>query len=215
MTQILGTNRQSKCMYCGSTAYGTGCPYSPHKKHVHSDDPKRCIYCGSTSFGVGCPYNPFSRKHVHGVEFNQMMKESIFTSFTISAIIARLNQPITEMSAYKLKLIDEHGNKLRTPETIEEKNAFTTVDAYLLKLRRMVGEEKIKLLNTTTVVEMLSRQVEQEPFNQELYEKEIKIKQRIDNFLKEYKDIVVDSTQQGFSNTVIENMFIETLLENL
>jgi len=25
----------SKCMYCGSSAYGIGCPFSPNKLHVH------------------------------------------------------------------------------------------------------------------------------------------------------------------------------------
>jgi hypothetical protein len=199
-------------MYCGSTAYGVGCPYSPHKRHVHADDPKRCIYCGSTSFGVGCPYNPFSKMHIHGVEYNQMMKESIHTSFTLSSVISRLLQPISETTAFHLGIIDELGRKIREPKTIEEANAFTPVDAYFIKLRNLIGEEKLQLLNSAVIIEMLSKQSE-EPFDQKLYEKEMNIKIQVANLAKDYKNILCDGIENGISRSVIEKMFIESFLE--
>ena len=67
----------NKCMYCNAQAYGPGCPFSSHGKHVHPSDPKKCIYCGSVAVGPGCPFNPFSRNHVHGVEFNSMLRDSV------------------------------------------------------------------------------------------------------------------------------------------
>ena len=67
----------SKCMFCDSTLYGTGCMYSPHKKHVHLDQPRKCIYCGSSLLGPGCQYNPFSKIHVRGIEYNTIVKESM------------------------------------------------------------------------------------------------------------------------------------------
>ena len=65
------------CMYCGTTGYGKGCPFAPHKTHIHPNDSKKCIYCGSTGIGTGCPFNPTGKVHVHGVDFNSMIKDSI------------------------------------------------------------------------------------------------------------------------------------------
>lgn len=213
--QIMGTNKQSCCIYCGSTAYGVGCPYSPHRRHVHADDPKRCIYCGSTSFGVGCPYNPFGKKHIHGVEFNQMMKESVLNSFPIAALIFRLSEPITEMAAYKFGLIDENGRKLKVPVTEEEKNSFTLLDSFVIKIRRILGEEKIPLLNMVVMLEMTKSQNTGEKFDQQLYEKELKLKHRVAILVEEYKNIIAEGTQQGISRSSVENMFLESFLKEL
>ena len=35
----------TKCKYCGSTSYGSGCYHSPTGKHEHRDDEKHCEYC--------------------------------------------------------------------------------------------------------------------------------------------------------------------------
>ena len=55
----------TKCRYCGSTSYGSGCYHSPTGKHEHRDDEKHCEYCGSSSYGSGCYHSP-TKKHRHG-----------------------------------------------------------------------------------------------------------------------------------------------------
>jgi len=55
----------TKCRYCSSSSYGSGCPHSPTKKHEHTDDEKKCEFCGSSSYGSGCPHSP-TKKHRHG-----------------------------------------------------------------------------------------------------------------------------------------------------
>ena len=55
----------TKCRYCGSTSYGSGCIHSPTRKHEHRDDEKHCEWCGSSSYGSGCIHAP-TRKHRHG-----------------------------------------------------------------------------------------------------------------------------------------------------
>ncbi|MDR2095392.1 MAG: hypothetical protein LBP76_07720 [Treponema sp.] len=56
----------SRCRFCGSQSYGSGCPYNVNGRyHVHIGDEQSCVYCGSSSYGSGCPYSP-SRKHIHG-----------------------------------------------------------------------------------------------------------------------------------------------------
>ncbi|MBP5544033.1 MAG: hypothetical protein ILM98_08155 [Kiritimatiellae bacterium] len=49
------------CEFCGSSSYGSGCPYSPYGKHKHGGDGAKCVWCGSSSYGSGCPYSPASR----------------------------------------------------------------------------------------------------------------------------------------------------------
>jgi hypothetical protein len=55
----------SKCRYCNSTFYGSGCLRSPHKMHEHAGDEKRCEFCGSSSYGSGCLNSP-TKSHRHG-----------------------------------------------------------------------------------------------------------------------------------------------------
>lgn len=55
----------SQCVYCGAKAFGSGCPLSPSRLHVHMTDEVHCRHCNSTSYGYGCPYSGDGR-HVHG-----------------------------------------------------------------------------------------------------------------------------------------------------
>ena len=47
----------SKCKYCGSASYGTGC-MRPTKKHYHGSGGNKCRWCGSLSTGSGCMHSP-------------------------------------------------------------------------------------------------------------------------------------------------------------
>jgi len=55
----------TKCVYCGSTKFGSGCPLSTNGLHKHNTDEKKCMYCGKSSYGNGCLGAP-TRKHIHG-----------------------------------------------------------------------------------------------------------------------------------------------------
>ncbi len=57
-------SKKSKCIFCGSTTYGS-CLYSTvrskHgiKVHVHQpNDEGRCVYCGKKSQGASCSFSP-------------------------------------------------------------------------------------------------------------------------------------------------------------
>ena len=62
---VKGYHMSTKCRYCGSTNYGSGCIHSPTRKHEHRDDEKHCEWCGSSNYGSGCIHSP-TRKHRHG-----------------------------------------------------------------------------------------------------------------------------------------------------
>jgi hypothetical protein len=55
----------TKCVYCGTTKFGPGCPNSTNNLHKHNTDEKKCMYCGKNAYGNGCLQTP-TRKHVHG-----------------------------------------------------------------------------------------------------------------------------------------------------
>lgn len=56
----------TRCIYCGSTSFGTDCDKSPNKNHshCHSTDQNYCMYCGQNAYG-NCRYSPTGR-HCHG-----------------------------------------------------------------------------------------------------------------------------------------------------
>ncbi len=203
----------SKCMFCNSPSYGFGCPYSPHKKHVHVDDPRKCIYCGSVSIGKGCPYNPFSKLHVRGIEYNTMLKESIYHSVMTGLFLSRLTEPITEMYAYKLGLINEKGDIIKESQTPKDKAALTPLDLHIIKIRRMIGEDVISLFKSKTLLE-LSTQKEQKQFNPQEYEQEIKLKAATEQILQNMYELFSDAIEKGFSRSCIENLLIEAIIKS-
>lgn len=208
MPNIIGTNKVSKCMFCGAGGYGNGCPYSPHKRHVHVDDPKRCIYCGSTSFGNGCPYNPYSKIHVHGVEYNYAIKESILKSFMAGLFVNAINTPIIETQAYKLGIVDSNGCKVRQPVTIEEKNACSPLDMYIFKLKRLVGESKLHLLSSSVLLEN-----KQAVFNEKIYEIEQKSQVHINQVIDALWKVFEESLESGVSKETLQNQIFESLIK--
>lgn len=209
---MIQSKPQSRCMFCNSTAYGTGCAYSPHRKHVHITDGNKCIYCGSTSVGMGCPLNPFSKMHVRGVEFNMMSKESIHKSVMTSLFLERLIQPIQEMPAFKLGLIDENGCKIKECESIEEQTALTPLDIHILKIRRLIGEDVLDLFKSNVLLEMVASQ-KPEKFNAEQYQREVKLSASIAHIIEDLHEVFANGAEQGFSRAHIENIILESILK--
>ena len=212
MANIAGTNTQSKCLYCGSTSYGRGCPYSPHKLHVHIDDPQRCIYCSSQSIGLGCPYNPFSKLHVRGVEFNTMLKENIHEAMTAGIFLVRLTRPIKDMDCYKLGLIDEQGRSIRPAQNEQERASLTPLDKHILKIRRLIGEDIIELFTSSALLESIANASEKE-FDVEKYSKEMQLKTKASHIVNDIYDLFSESIHNGFSTSHIEKFLIESILE--
>ena len=204
------SKEKSTCMYCGSTAYGPGCAYSPHKKHVHISNGLNCIYCGSSNIGMGCPYNPFSKMHIRGAEYNTMMKESIYQSVMGALFLDRLTQPIESMKAYELGLIDNKGRKIKEATTEEEIASFKPLDQQILKIRRLIGEDVIQLFKSNVLLEMASKV---ESFDVEKYKKEVILNTRIDNIIDDLCETFSQGIEQGFSQGHIENLVIESILK--
>ena len=211
MSELSEKKQTSRCMFCNSSSYGTGCPYSPHKKHVHIVSGLNCIYCGSINTGRGCPYNPFNKLHIRGVEYNAMMKESVHKSVMAGIFLTRLAQPITEMSAYKLGLIDESGHRIKAGTTEGEMAALTPLDMHILKVRRLIGEHVVELFRSSVLLEIASSQTP-EKFDADKYKCEMELNARIGHLVTSMQEIVSEGIESGFSRENMENRIIESIL---
>ena len=144
----------SKCMYCGSTSYGSGCIFSSHRMHIHVDDPTKCIYCGMMSYGSGCIFNPFTRMHVHGMDVGQMVKETTRKTVELTYLTDRLLDNIKNNEAFKAGLIDKRGNIIRPPESLYEQRLISPLSRLFVKVKNYISVdaetlcESLKLINT-------------------------------------------------------------------
>jgi hypothetical protein len=190
------TNRphkqQSRCLYCGSTTRGKGCRYGPHGVHFHPDDPTKCAYCGSPNYGRGCKINPTADIHVHGVNYNSMFKEQIQSFLDNEILIRELKKDFVDYSAFKLKLIDEKGNKLKNPVTEEEQIAFTPFIKTIIKLKKYLGS-KVDLIEATTSLEKNNLVTE----DIEKYKIYLEFKDRIEKNINELYQIIDEAACNG------------------
>lgn len=208
---ITGTSRESKCMYCDSGSYGKSCPYGPHKLHVHVDDGKRCVWCGSTSTGASCPFNPFGKAHQRGITYNPVMIEGVENGIIQGIVMKKLAQPIKESLAFKHGLIDEHGNTIREPETIEERRALTGVDKYLIKVKNLL-EKKLDILNISLYYE--NKEIDTIEDIEKLYPIELQCKDEIQECVSKLTSIANEYSAKGISISKFEQMIIESLLND-
>jgi len=199
---------QSKCMFCSSPTYGNGCPYSGHGYHIHPNNGKRCIYCGSTQRGRGCPFNPHGQVHVFGVDYNQMISDSVESTIITSYLMERLHKPFTEHKAYELGLIDERGNKIKDPETSAEIHSLSLLDEYLINIKQILGN-KVDMINYALFIEHQS-ELTMENYSEQI-EKETSLKKKLDICLEDLKMIINESFQQGLQTKNIEKVILESI----
>lgn len=198
------SNKTSKCVFCGQTTYGKSCPWShfKNKLHLHTDDSSKCSFCGSSvKIGPGCAHSPTGKHMVGANFFNSMVAES----FIMGYVMSKLSEKIFESPAFKMGLIDESGNMIKKAETLEEQLAFSSVDAYVLKLKKLLGN-KIELLNTSIYLE---KAVETSVVPIELYEKEVQFKSEMNNWVKHFFVMAEKAYENNLPTPVIEKIILE------
>ena len=185
-------SQQSRCMYCGSTDFGRGCRYGPHGVHLHSDAPGKCVYCNSPNFGKGCKVNPTSDLHIHGINYNSMIRDSVQSFLDNEILLKELRRNFTEFECFKQGIIDEEGNKIKTPVTEDQKASFSPLIKTIIRLKKYIGP-KVELLEIKNLSE---NQVE---FKQNLveYEKLLTYRDRIDDLVNELYQVMDEAQQNG------------------
>jgi len=197
--------KKTTCVFCGSTSRGKNCPWSSFasKIHLHTGDPTTCSFCGSSvKVGPGCPFSP-TGKHLAGANFfNSMVAESFIMGF----LMHTLSEKISDTQAFKMGIINENGDIIKKPETLEETMAFTAIDSYLLKLKKLLGN-KVDLLNSEIYLEAAIK-TSNVPI--ELYDKEVKFKSDMQMLVNRFFDMVQEAQNNNLPITVIEKIILES-----
>lgn len=197
----------SRCMYCGSTSYGSGCIFASHKTHIHVDDPTKCIYCGMLAYGSGCIYNPYNKTHVHGMDVGQTIREQVRKTVELTYITDRLFENITESEAFKLNLVDKNFNLRRVPKTPYEHNLVSP-------LSRLLGRIKKYLPETNIVVESLKLLSSSKSESVEDFKNKLDLKTEAIQIIKDLKHLIKEKSNI-LSPELIESALEEAILETI
>jgi hypothetical protein len=187
----------TRCVFCGSPAYGKGCRYGPQGHHFHPDDPKKCSWCGSPAFGPGCRLNPNGKNHVHGIDYNTMIKENIKNTF----MLRELNKEFTGFEAYKLGIINANGDKIKEPVNEQEKAAYSPETKTILKIKKYLGP-KLDLINQTAILESAFKL----NYNKENHKKVLEFEQKINEIIAELHKTTDEALKEGLSLEQVQSL---------
>jgi len=57
----------------------------------------------------------------------------------IGVLVRKMLKPIEKTKAFQLGIIDKKGKRIKKPQTKDEKNAYTILDKFVFKLKRLLG----------------------------------------------------------------------------
>ncbi len=192
----------SRCTFCGSPDYGKGCRFGPHGIHFHSDNPNKCSYCNSPDYGKGCRLNPTSNLHIRGAIFNNMYKENMQSFLDSAVLLKELKKDYKEFQCYALGIIDENGNKIKPPTTLEEQLSYSSFTRTILKLKKYLGS-KINLLEAHNSFEKSLVAINE---NIEHYKKVLNYQDKIETTINELYKILDEAQQDGLSPEDIKKL---------
>lgn len=185
--------RKSRCMYCGSPNRGKGCAYGPHGVHFHQDA-TGCSYCGSPNYGRGCKINPEGDLHVRGSVFNNMYRESLQSYLDNEILLKELQKDFSDFECYRLGLIDNKGNKIKSALTEQEQISYSPMVRTILRLKRFLGS-KTDLLEATSLLE--KQTIKAEDISK--YKRLLEYQDKIDDTIEELYKTLNEATQEGFT----------------
>lgn len=77
----------------------------------------------------------------------KLLGEGAAVDYSIIFILAtKLTRPLREWKAYRLGIINEDGDIVKKPSTWREKNSLTPLDRFVLKIREIIDERKLRAL---------------------------------------------------------------------
>jgi hypothetical protein len=133
---------------------------------------------------------------------DKIIRETFLTAY----LMKKLAQPVYESQAFLKGIVDASGNLLKRPETIDEQCAYTPVDAYIFKLKTLLGS-KLDLLNHKVFLEKV---IKNSDLPVELYEKEVQLKYEMSLVISRFKEICNEASGNGLPITVIEKVLLES-----
>lgn len=202
------SDKKSKCMFCGSISWGKNCPWSHFKNkiHVHSGKHDECCFCGSSNLtGPGCPHSPNGRHQVGANFFNGMASES----FVLAQAIKTLSIPIHETKAFKMGIVNAEGDIIKRPETLEEKMAYSKLDSYVFRLKKVLGQ-KLDIVNRTMQLESV---IETAKMPMDMYQKELQFKNELSYIAERYNNCISNAEKDGLPLSIVQKVILESFLK--
>lgn len=191
--QLTNQHKKSRCTFCGSLDRGKGCRHGPHNTHFHPDDSTKCSYCGSSDYGKGCRLNPTNNLHVRGGVYNNMYKETVQSFLDNAILLEFLKKDYTQFECYRLGIIDENGNKIKTPVSVQEQISYSSFTKTILKLKKYLGS-KVELMEAGNSLEKMTVSVNE---NIEHYKKFLEYQDRIETIVNELYKTLDEAQQDG------------------
>jgi len=139
-----------------------------------------------------------------------MVKEAIEKGITMGYLRSTLSTPITEMEAYHLGIINESGKRIKTPQTIDELNAYGPLEEYVISLKQALGK------NVDLVGQSMDIKLESVISNDDyakVYEESAKIKEIFFQAGSLFNEAVATAYHSGLSTATIEKLIIDSILE--
>ena len=127
-------------------------------------------------------------------------------AFITAYMMKKLETPFNQTEAFKLGIIDENGSLLRRPETLEEKLSYTAIDAYLTKIRKLLGN-KADILNHNIYLE---KATDASKLPIELYEKELEFKNELQVISMRFKECLKEAKKNRLPTELIEKIILES-----
>lgn len=203
--RLTEATKKSKCSLCGGESYGRGCIYGARGIHLHLDDPTKCSWCGSKNiYGKGCIHSPTGYHGFGSNLYTSMIPESFITAW----FIKKLKTPFIETKAFENGIINENGVLIKKPKTDAEKKSYSIIDSFIFKIKRFLGE-KIDFINESIFLEMSNKTLN-ENYSVDLYEKELKLKSKLDFLAKEFNFELQNARENNLSEEIIEKCVLES-----
>jgi hypothetical protein len=199
----LTESSKSRCTFCGSPNYGKGCKFGPHGIHLHTDDTTKCSYCGSKNYGKGCKINPVDDIHIRGAIYNNMYKENVRRFLDYTVFLTELSKEFKQFNCYKLGVIDEHGNKIKTPVTEQEINSYCPFTKLLIKLKKYLGP-KVDLIVAEKQLKYNSLSLTE---GYEKHKKVLEYQEKTNKLINELYKLISDAQSDGLSFSEVRHLF--------
>lgn len=124
-----------------------------------------------------------------------MYKETVQSFLDNKILLKELKKDYTEFQCYKLGVIDENGNKIKTPVTEQEQGSYTPFTKTILRLKKYLGP-KIELLDASNSLEKLNV-----PINEsiEYFKTVLTYQDKIDTIINELYKTIDEAQQNGIS----------------
>jgi hypothetical protein len=131
-----------------------------------------------------------------------MYKENMQSFLDSAVLLKELKKDYKEFQCYALGIIDENGNKIKPPTTLEEQLSYSSFTRTILKLKKYLGS-KINLLEAHNSFEKSLVAINE---NIEHYKKVLNYQDKIETTINELYKILDEAQQDGLSPEDIKKL---------